>query len=250
MKTLLLSLALITLSTTAFSQSYKTNQRVDTLLYQQMQWNGAGCHPMYRSINLDSALFDYVSGLDFILEVLAIDSQSVGTTKIPGHVALRNGQVLNPGDKINLPLELRVDAGSISYALIIQGTPLVANETYPCSLALGFTLDACGHIIVMEADMSQTCTVGVGSGIVEDRSINEKLFAQVIGSNLEILFTSVQTIRSIEMLSLDGRTLYTTRTEDQSHSIPISGFANGLYLIVIKDQRGLQVSSKKLYLSR
>jgi hypothetical protein len=57
------------------------------------------------------------------------------------------------GDTLPLPVSIQIYTGEISFHHIIEGTPTVGGEEYPCDLELAFTLgDDYGSMIVQRSD--------------------------------------------------------------------------------------------------
>lgn len=108
------------------------------------------------SLNTDIAS-NFATGLHF---KFVVDSINQGQS--PTHAAFvhSSGEMiqLHKGDTIILPVFFQLYAGEIGFHLIIEGTPQIANESYPCELDFTYTLGSDWEMYILQ-NSTNTCKV-------------------------------------------------------------------------------------------
>ena len=129
----------------------------------------AFCSNDFLEMTLDSTLIPYVTGLDFQVEITAVNgifSSNVSDT-------VRAGDLFTlpaPSEHGNLVINLPEQGNSFGFIIKIVGTPSVAGEEYYCNPTWVQTLMACynGLTVLAEPLQDSICTVQPQSSLSDD----------------------------------------------------------------------------------
>jgi len=215
---------------------------------------GTGVTPWCTSdslrIELPDYIYPYVTGLNFQVEI----------TSISGTVISNVSDTVRVGDIYQLPIPsgsktLRLfypDSGCVSGFLIeLVGTPLVAGESYACSLTTVRTLAWCFNWLSIIPFDDSICTVQPSASLTESiGELPEKYELKQNYPNPFNPFTSIQydlpeqsqvTLMIYDILGIEIQTLVNTNQDAGYKSVIWDGtdeFGNsvgiGIYLYQIK----------------
>lgn len=154
-KTLLLSLLLCT-TVLLRGQQYTQGLAYDSTL-NSGHYTGSGCNqPTLMDIRLDSSLFTYVTGMQFMVVFDTVQGVLIGPA----------GQIQS-GDTFFLDAAHphvydAVNTGGINcwYHIVVAGTPAQAGENYPCALEVDQCTCFCLNIVI-RASIFDTTTCHV-----------------------------------------------------------------------------------------
>lgn len=112
----------------------------------------------YASVQVDSALFSYVTGLRF----------QVNINEVRGFVSSNGLDTLQVGDTLTIPIENDSSVMQISvseensfvmFDILVIGTPIVAGEVYYCNISYSRTAAYCCNTLEVYPVNDETCTV-------------------------------------------------------------------------------------------
>lgn len=127
------------------------------------------CLNDYLAMSLDSTLIPYVTGLDFQVEITAVN----GTISSNVSDTVRAGDLFTlptPSELGSLKINLPEQGNSFGFIIIIVGTPSVAGEEYYCNPTWVATLKACfNELTVLAFPLNDSiCTVQPQSSLSDD----------------------------------------------------------------------------------
>jgi hypothetical protein len=129
----------------------------------------AFCSNDFLAMALDSTLIPYVTGLDFQVEITAVN----GTISSNVSDTVRAGDLFTlptPSELGSLVINLPEQDNSFGFIINILGTPSVAGEDYYCNPTWVVTLKACFNLLTVLAFPLQDsiCTVQTQSSLSND----------------------------------------------------------------------------------
>jgi len=96
----------------------------------------------------------------------------VDSVQYPGSSSVQKGDVLS------FPATIEVFNGVVHVLILLQGTPQIGGESYPCELEADFLTDTGGNGILVAPNSfdNSTCTVTTVQAIADHQAIEHMLF--------------------------------------------------------------------------
>jgi hypothetical protein len=225
---LLFIFATMLMSGSLKAQMWTVYVPVDTLL-TQLGRNVGGCFP--------SADFTFtfpgspVTGVDYLLIVKQTPTGTVNMTPIGGTIAINDTLVLVPGTQ-TYNVYCNSGTGLVSFDFVAKGTPLVANQAYPCSVSQLWL----SNLMICPDGLSNNppnnCLTQIATGLNEPAADDYNIIFPGDHNNGHLEVTGDFT--HVMVTDINGRTF---RPELKSgHALfNLSGVPAGMYTVIISN---------------
>lgn len=222
---------------------YKAGQYENTTIYKHDGTLGASGNGFVKLSPKLAAKF--LSGVQF---KVVIDSINKGTSAV--HTAFKDslGHLvkMHAGDTLAVPATFRIDAGKIGLHIIVEGTPLIAGESYLCELNLGLTLGTDWDVYIYERS-TVTCLVDPVNGL-DPHTVVPTISAYPNPFNA---FTTIDYKNpggtACELLLFDAqgtRVMAKYSTEREKIHIEKDQLSKGMYIFQIRNKSGINAQGK------
>lgn len=228
-------------SSTLFAQ-YQVGVEVVDTIYYGAYYSQDLCLPNPDvTLELETALLNYVSGLDLALMITKVDAPA-GSIKVANDT-LELGDVLTINADENLHSFFFSEGGSFEFVIIAQGIPQVEGENYPCRLEGLITTATCDNGYIVFPDMfAGVCKVEEGTVVAtEELQLGRQfdLSPNPAGDYIRLEHNLSTPIQAIEVYDSQGRMISSLdQTNSNNLEIDLSNFSPGLYWL------GIQVNGR------
>jgi hypothetical protein len=214
------------------AQQYEYGVPFDSLLNTQYFFGGPGCTGGPLTLTLDSSLYNYVSGIQFIFICDTV-------------LAPPWAPVIQPGDTVIIDADHPQFAPPSGYPgfgghFKLVGIPDSVGQTYPCSFEWIECACACPDILIRASQQdSSTCFVNPFSGLKESRT-QKDFILYPNPANSELWIGNINGNAIIHVYDIYGRLVLEKET---STAIDINGLPPGLYTCMA-EQKGRPIFAK------
>ena len=247
MKVLLTQIIVLLCASLTFAQ-YQVGVPVQDTIYSGQYTSFEQCAP-YADVSIDihSALNDFVTGLELILVITAIEIDQGELSNTHGLVNVGDEMAFMDSDEFFT--FYFSNTGHFDFAIIAKGTPQVANESYPCVIEGLVTQVTCqnGYIIQPEF-FSPQCSVLMGVTSTFENSIADqtKIYPNPGNGLFNIQRTHLTKLKSIEVFNPLGQLVLRKDgiINAAQETLDLTTFDSGHYLI--KFNTGDLIFTKRL----
>lgn len=228
MKTILLSAIIFLSINTLRGQQFIENIHFDSTLMNGAHINSVYCTQSTSTlIQLDTSLFNYVNGLQFIIIIDSVDfSGPMSSSPVhPGDTI-----ILNSSDPIFAVSSLY--SGSFWFRIKLEGTPNTPNQNYPCSIETMLCTCFCNEILIRKSDIDTSiCNVNLYNDIYEsDKNNSLKVYPNPAINKFTIL--GIDEKSTIQLVDKLGNRILKKETNN-NFEIDTSNLPNGIYSLII-----------------
>lgn len=209
-----------------YTQGQYENDTIFTY-YGSLPFTGIG------SVGFGGALTsNFISGVKF---KVVIDSTDNGAS--PSHAAFRDSSgvmvAMYKGDTLDIPVSFQLFAGHVGFHVNIEGTPLIAGESYLCDLGYTFNLGNDWGMIIME-NSQNTCLVHQAQGIYNNGYIESfNVYPNPAGDIIAIRTNNKIPGSTYTIINQSGEKVLSGNLISETTTVDIKQLAAGIYVIQI-----------------
>ena len=209
------------------AQQYFQNIPIDSVLNSGHYFYNGCTQALQTHIRLDTSLYNYVNSLQFMV---IIDSANV----------LPYNEV-SAGDTIFLSA-MNPDFHTVSpnqnfwYRIKLSGTPIIANQSYPCKIELDQCTCFCLDILIRASySDTSTCIVDIANSINEIDNNNNRVNIYPNPAINTLSISGIVRKTNICLYNALGEFII-EREIDDNITIDTSQLTEGIYMLFIKDE--------------
>lgn len=181
------------------------------------------------SIRFEEGLtFNFISGVKFKMVVDIIT-----------HTAFKDSlSILVPmheGDTLDIPASFQLFSGNIGFHVIIEGTPLVAGESYFCDLGYVFTPGSDWGMMISR-NSQQVCNVQDAAGINEKLNNSVHIYPNPVKENISIKADDLTKYKMVKLVDQLGRILSISKIDSSFISIDVHQITSGNYTLIFESE--------------
>lgn len=204
-------------------------QYINQTIYQG-NYNGGGCYPAIYDVKVyANEIIPFATGIQLYMVFTDVSLNS--------GILLADNQQISTGDTLyfsgndSIYDMIFTGGGNYSYNLVIEGTPEIANEIYPCWVGINFTLANCGNgnsFYVGESLIP--CSVVMSIGISENELLQNLFFSE----ENQTLIVETEIENELIVTDVLGKIILNEELKKGKHSITIPQVSKGVYIATIK----------------
>lgn len=233
MKKCILFLLLLTSFQFLTAQQYTKNQPFDTTLYSGYYILNGGCtQTIDTNIELDTSLYNYVSGMTFMV---IIDSVSFAGPIGLSPVQAGDTFIL---DSITPAYSMPAISGlEYWFRIKLTGTPSIVNQNYPCKIDVEQCTCFCLEMLIKASSLdTSTCFVSISNNI-NQHNTSKKVNIYPNPAIKELTIDNGQlNIKNIEILDITGKTIKIITTD--LYKVNVANLPAGIYFIKVVTDGG------------
>jgi hypothetical protein len=241
MKLILTSLTILFGCISLSAQQYYEDTYVDTTLYGANYPANGNCilPDVVSEITLDTSLYDYVTGLQFIVVVDTSTGVLLGGVSVGDTIELTAG---SPTISFGFG---SLDA-SVQYHVAVIGTPSVVNQSYPCQLELIHCTCSCPFTTIIQAgQFSPTCQVDMATEVNEAVYWNNlPIYPNPTTGQVRIDLGQILDNTTLNIYNPVGSLVHTQQLNGVQYIDHELHGAKGIYLLQLVDQDGNTANNK------
>lgn len=228
MKIIFLSIIIFISTNILKGQQFIENVPFDSTLMYGSHINSFDCtQSNSTTIQLDTSLFNYVNGLQFIIIIDSVDfAGPIGMSPVqPGDTIVLNSST----PVFGMP---SIYSGSFWFRIKLIGTPNTPNQNYPCSIEAILCTCFCTEILIRKSDIDTlSCYVNLSNGIYESAKNNSyKIYPNPVINKFTI--KGIDEKSTIQIINGLGNCVL-EKEINQNFDIEIGNLPNGIYSLII-----------------
>ena len=208
------------------AQHYTQNIAFDTTLNGGHYLVNTCTQTIQTRIELDASLFNYVSGMKFIVIFDTVHSMG------PSQVHSGDTLVLNSTNPV---ISLISGSGTdYWYRVKLVGTPTLAGQTYPCAIEFDQCTCFCFNAIIKASTTNtSTCSVDISNSITETKNnLALHIFPNPVIDYLNI--NNLTNHSTIQLYDIFGKLVFEEEI-DANTKLKTSDLKEGVYTLFVTD---------------
>jgi hypothetical protein len=208
------------------AQHYTQGLPFDTTLYSNGFYSVSGCTSNNGSISLDPTLFNYVSGMQFMI--------IIDTVYFTGPVGM---SPYHAGDTVILDpshpgFSSVTGAASFWFRIKLVGTPTTSGQVYPCGLVVNQCTCLCIQMTIAADPGSPACSVDLSNAVAEFNKPGLNVFPNPAVNTLSVNGITGKTV--LQLYDAFGK-LVMEQEADGNTTINTAGLTEGIYTLSVDD---------------